>query len=108
LMATRESRSHAGEASSDAKSMVGLRLDDFALLDKVLLLEASVKQSAGVPDRVRDRLLHQLAALKDDLRVVCMVLVGEAPARTGAVPLPVWARSDERRSAASRESSDAG
>jgi hypothetical protein len=107
-MATRESRSHASEASNDAKSTAPPRLGDFALLDKVLLLEARVKRSPGVPDRVRDSLLHQVAALKDDLRVVCMVLIGEAPARTGAVPLPVWARSDEQGKAASGESSDAG
>jgi hypothetical protein len=106
-MPTRDSQSPA-EASSDAKSVAALRLGDFALLDKVLLLEASVKRSPGVPDRVRDSLLHQLAALKDDLRVVCMVLVGEAPARTGAVPLPVWARSDEKGKATRGEISDAG
>jgi hypothetical protein len=88
--------------------MTALRLGDFALLDKVLLLEASVQRSRGVPDRVRLSLLHQLAALKDDLRVVCMVLVGEAPARTAAVPLPVWARSDEKGEAASSEINDAG
>jgi hypothetical protein len=106
-MTTRGSRSTT-EASSDATSMAALRLGDFALLDKVLLLEASVRRSPDVPDRVRDSLLHQLAALKDDLRVVCMVLVGEAPARTGAVPLPVWARGDEKSQATTGEISDAG
>jgi hypothetical protein len=105
-MSTRTTRDRAGQAANDSASLSSLRLGDFALLDKILLLEASLQRSPGVPDRVRDSLLHQFAALKDDLRVVCMVLVGEAPARTGAVPLPVWARSDERNSA-NKESSDA-
>jgi hypothetical protein len=106
-MTTREPRSHTSEPSADAKSVISVRLGDFAMLDKVLLLEASVKRSPGVPDRVRDSLLHQLAALKNDLRAVCMMLVGEAPARAGDVPLPVWARPDDI-SAASEEISDAG
>lgn len=105
-MARRQSRTPSRGTATDATSIAALKLGDFALLDKVLLLEASVKRSSGVPDRIRDSLLHQLSALKDDLRVVCMVLVGEAPARTGAVPLPVWARSDEAK-AANKENNDA-
>ena len=33
--------------------------------------------------------------MKDDIRVVCIVLIGEAPARTGPVPIPVWARAGD-------------
>ena len=106
-MATKESRSPASEPSRHGRSTTSLRLGDFSLFDKILLLEASVRRSPGVPDRVRDSLLHQLAALKDDVRVICMVLVGEAPARTGAVPLPVWARLDHKGSVGDQEISDA-
>jgi hypothetical protein len=93
-MPVKKAQSDQSETALDAASMSSLRLGDFALLDKLLLLEASVKRSRGVPDLVRTSLLNQLAALKDDVRVICMVLVGEAPARTAAVPLPEWARSD--------------
>lgn len=93
-MAAKKTTAEEAETPLDANSLSALRLGDFALLDKLLLLEASVKRSRGVPDLVRTSLLNQLAAVKDDVRVLCMVLVGEAPARTGAVPLPVWARSE--------------
>jgi hypothetical protein len=93
-MATRGVRSQVGGASNDTKSMAALRLGDFALLDKILLLEASLQRSPGLPDGVRASLVQQVAALKDDVRVLCIVLVGEAPARTGPIPLPGWARSD--------------
>lgn len=92
-MPTKGTRADASQAPSDVASLSALRLGDFALLDKILLLESSLQRVPGIPDRVRTSLLEQVAALKDDLRVVCIVLVGEAPARTGPIPIPVWARS---------------
>lgn len=93
-MPTKGTRADSSQAPTDVAALSSLRLGDFALLDKILLLEASLQRAPGVPDRVRTSLLQQVAALKDDLRVVCMVLVGEAPARTGPIPIPVWARSE--------------
>jgi hypothetical protein len=92
-MPTKGTRDQRKQASSDIASLSSLTLGDFALLDKILLLEASLQRTRAIPVRVRTSLLQQVAALKDDLRVLCIVLVGEAPARTEPAPIPVWARS---------------
>jgi hypothetical protein len=94
-MPTRETRARAGQASNDNASFSSLTLGDFALLDKILLLEASLQRSPSIPDATRTALLQQVAALKDDIRVICVVLIGDAPARTGPVPIPVWARAGD-------------
>lgn len=94
-MPTRGTRDRAGQAPNDSASFSSLSLGDFALLDKILLLEASLQRSPSIPDATRTALLQQVAALKDDVRVICIVLIGEAPARTGPVPIPVWARAGE-------------
>jgi hypothetical protein len=97
---------HPGRAPSDSASFSSLSLGDFALLDKILLLEATLQRTPAIPDTARTALLKQVAALKDDIRVVCIVLVGDAPARTGTVPIPVWARTettdDERKAPRTR------
>ena len=94
-MPTRETRTRAVQAPNDSASFSSLRLGDFALLDKILLLEASLQRSPSIPDATRTALLQQVAALKDDIRVVCAVLIGDAPARTGPVPIPAWARTGD-------------
>jgi hypothetical protein len=93
-MPTRGTRDRTDQAPGDSASFSSLSLGDFALLDKILLLEASLQRSPAIPDATRIALLKQVAALKDDIRVVCIVLIGEAPARTGPVPIPVWARPE--------------
>jgi hypothetical protein len=93
-MPTRETRAQTGQASGDVESSSSLRLGDFALLDKLLLLEASLQRSPGLSPPVRMSLLQQVAALKDDLRLVSIVLLGDAPPRTRPVPIPTWARSE--------------
>jgi hypothetical protein len=92
-MPTKGTRAPRKQASIDISSLSSLTLGDFALFDKILLLEASLHRTRVIPVRVRTSLLQQVAALKDDVRVLCIVLVGEAPARTEPVPIPVWARS---------------
>jgi hypothetical protein len=92
-MPTKGTRAPKRQASTDTSSLSSLTLGDFALLDKILLLEASLLRTRAIPVRVRTSLLQQVAALKDDLRILCIVLVGEAPARSEPVPIPVWARS---------------
>jgi hypothetical protein len=89
--------SQSPNTGADASPFSSLRLADFALLDKLLLLEGNITRATGVPGPVKARLLHQVVSLKDDIRILCMVLVGEAPARTGPVPLPAWARAESEK-----------
>lgn len=94
-MPSKETGERASRAPNDNASFASLSLGDFALLDKILLLEASIQRSPSIPDASRTALLQQVAAMKDDIRVLCIVLVGDAPARTGPVPIPTWARTGE-------------
>ena len=50
------------QAPTRARHSPSLSLGDFALLDKILLLEASLQRSPSIPDATRTALLQQVAA----------------------------------------------
>jgi hypothetical protein len=81
----RHSRTEVAEIAS---------LHDFGTLDKLLILEAGVRRTPSLEARLREALLAQIVAIKDDLRVVSTLLTGDFPTRTRAAPLPEWARAD--------------
>lgn len=81
-------RIHSTEAAEIAS------LHDFGTLDKLLILEVGVRQSPLIEPGLRDALLAQIIAIKDDLRVVSTLLTGDFPTRTKAAALPEWARLD--------------
>jgi hypothetical protein len=81
----RHSRTEVAEIAS---------LHDFGTLDKLLILEVGVRQTPSLDPGLREALLAQIVAIKDDLRVVSTLLTGDFPTRTRAAALPEWARPD--------------
>lgn len=57
-------RHSSAPVTRDHASRASLRLGDFALLDKVLLLDAGILHSPEISDKTRDVLLLHIAAIK--------------------------------------------
>lgn len=85
-MATARLRTYDHSPSLDVSTLATMGFGEFALLDKLLLLEAAVMRAPDLPDALRATLLPQIAAMKQDIRVLSLLLIGEAPARCGPPP----------------------
>lgn len=69
-----------------------LALRNFALLAKLLNFEADVRHTLKLTKTVREALLIQLAAVKDDVWMLSALLTANWPQRPRAPRLPKWAR----------------
>jgi hypothetical protein len=74
-----------------------LRPRDFAVLDKLLILEAGVRKTPALTTRLREALLSQIVAIKNDVRIISTLLTADFPSRTAAIVLREWAGSNPKR-----------